>query len=161
MRAPVGLLLDSNDWSADEQIELEKLLNMPGRSSIAFLKRPEIEDYLIHSGAIARLLTQDARTLNLKDEITKMKVDDFLGAIGKGTKGSDILNRCFSGLIVGHEFAKNRDCQRLAEAILADEPELLRPLYIEIVTFLGSVGSLAGAQARQSTPRSPARSERG
>lgn len=144
VRVPVGLLLDSNDWTDEERRELEKVLNVPKKSCVGFLHKPELEDYLIHEGAIARVLASDASVLGLSANRIKEQVAGALLASKDLKKGSERLARCFITIIPGHQFAKKRDCVRIADAILAVEPEFLRPLYNEVAEFVQSIGSRGG-----------------
>jgi hypothetical protein len=145
VEVPVGLLLDSNDWSTDERKGLEKALNVRARSSVGFLEKPELEDYLLDADAIARVLAADSATFRLELNVDAAQVKAQLVESKSMRKGSARLSCIFSGLIEGHEFSKNRDCARIAEVILALNPDFLRPLYDEVVKFIGSIGSLSGA----------------
>ncbi|MBZ5663839.1 MAG: AAA family ATPase [Acidobacteriia bacterium] len=140
IRVPVGLLLDSSDWDEEERQELKKILNVEGRSSVAFLEKPELEDYLIHKAAIAHILGRDAAALQQESQPTPDEVAKVLAESVSIKKGSDRLKDCFAKLIVGREFSKRHDCPRLAGAILTLGPDHLRPLYLEATRFIESIG---------------------
>ena len=141
VRVPVGFFLDSNDWAEEDRRELEKALNAPQKSAVGFLQKPELEDYLVHQDAIVRVLASDASVLGLSSTGLKEQVATALQASRNMKKGSERLADCFAKSIPGHQFAKRRDCIRIADAILNLEPEFLRPLYNEAVEFVQSIGS--------------------
>jgi AAA domain, putative AbiEii toxin, Type IV TA system/AAA domain len=136
---PVGFLFDSGDFSRDEQLQLRKELNVGGRSSGEFLARPELEDYLLNSDAIAEVLSSEAAILSIAVsavEVLRM-VSQCLQETNR--KSPIQLEDCFTAVIPGRKFKKKSDSPRIAKQILLHRPDFLRPLYDELHGFLKAI----------------------
>ncbi len=131
----VGFLLDRERRS---ETEIEKLRSLI--PSLCFLKRRMTECYLLHSNAIAHVLSED-----LGEPVSPERVNEELANAGfiddanymEKVDASKILSQVFTTLSETRvAFSKPSVPVRVVEWLLEHEPAFLRPLFKEIQDVL-------------------------
>jgi hypothetical protein len=144
VKVPLGFLFDSNDWEEPQMKELQRVLNRPGSSSLGFLQKPELEDYLLHPGAIVHFLLKEAVACEISlDELSVNTM--VLKIIESGSlKGSVTLQTCLDATMPGRPYKKAQDSPKLCSIILELDPNHMRPLFDELVLFIDAIGKAEG-----------------
>lgn len=130
-RVPIRFLFDSHGWTDQQRSDIRKMAESH-RSTVSFLEKAELENYLLDPGAISAVLNSELKLSSGRaaavDELKSLLVcrDD--------EKGSDVLARVFKAYDV--HFQKNVHAPIIAAGILKKNADVLKPLYDELVAVL-------------------------
>ena len=132
----IAVLLDGESRKEEECSRLEKT----SKGALRFLDRAMLENYLLFPDAIVAVLNDLGESVTIEQAQKALVNADFPNACDVSkVHGANMLNNVFLELSeTRHEFNKTRDVPEMISWLIANDPELLRPLG----NFLRNVAAL-------------------